>query len=807
MKSYEQLGAFYLGGVVQEDGSASAAAPLLYDMKDLTTHGLCVGMTGSGKTGLAVALLEEAAIDGIPVLAIDPKGDLGNLLLTFPELRPSDFAPWVPTGVAGTDSEAIQEEARRTADLWRKGLADWDQEPERIGRFAEAVDRAIYTGRPLSVLRSFSAPAPGADEETLRDRVSSAVSGLLGLIGIDADPLRSREHILLSALLDRAWREGRDVDIAELIRQVQKPPFERLGVLELEGFFPSKDRFELALGLNNLLASPGFAAWMEGEPLDVQRLLYTAEGKPRLSIISIAHLSDAERMFVVTLVLSELLAWVRSQPGSRTLRALLYMDEVFGYFPPSANPPSKIPMLTLLKQARAYGLGCVLATQNPVDLDYKGLSNCGTWFLGRLQTERDKARVLDGLETASGGGLDRRRIDELLSGLPKRTFIMHNVHEDEPVVFRTRWVLSYLAGPLTREQIRLLEGARSDAAAATPPAPSVEPEREPAPGGERPALPGEVIERFLPPTQGVGEHEHLVYRPALMARAIVHYANAPAAVDHWDHVAYVTSLPDDGRTNPWDEAQLLGVALPELETAPEARARFRDLPAAASSAKSYPRWSKMLESEIYRERPLRLWRSRKPKLVSRVGEDEGAFRGRVRDALREQRDAGLEKLRRRYTPKLARLQDQIRTAEGRVEREESQYRSQKTQTAISIGATIVGALFGRKLGSVGNVGRAASAARGASRAGREKLDIERAQEKVEALQQKLDELEAQFEDDAEALREPIDPDEVEIEEVRVAPRKADLDVEQLVLAWLPWRVDRDGFAEPAHSPLGRSPAQ
>ena len=486
MNAFEKLGAFYLGRLRdpnKPDGQTQE--PLLYDAKDLTTHAVCVGMTGSGKTGLGVTLIEEAAIDGIPVIAIDPKGDLGNLLLTFPALRASDFRPWIDESDATRHGRTPDEHAQWTADLWRDGLRQWGQGPQRIKSFANSVDRAIYTpgsrkGRPISVLQSFAPPPPAVaqDDTALRDRILTAVSSILGLIGIDADSIRSREHILLSTLLNRAWTEGRGLDLPALIQQVQKPPVERIGVLDLESFFPASERFELAMALNNLLASPGFAVWSEGEPLDASRLLYTPDGQPRLSVLSIAHLSDAERMFFVTMLLNEVVSWVRSQPGSRSLRAILYMDEIFGYVPPTANPPSKRPMLTLLKQARAHGLGVVLATQNPVDLDYKGLSNAGTWFVGRLQTERDKARVMDGLEGASAGAFDRAETDRLLSGLATRTFLMSNAHDDAPALFQTRWALSYLCGPLTGEQIaRLNQSGKSQASTSPQPKPAPAPSR------------------------------------------------------------------------------------------------------------------------------------------------------------------------------------------------------------------------------------------------------------------------------------------------------------------------------------------
>ncbi|MFO1454940.1 MAG: hypothetical protein U1F18_01730 [Steroidobacteraceae bacterium] len=459
---YEKLGVFYLGREYDAAGNALKDDLVLYDSKDLTTHAVCVGMTGSGKTGLCLSLLEEAAIDGIPAICIDPKGDLGNLLLTFPGLSAKEFEPWVDPADAQRKGISVADLAAKTAETWRNGLAEWAQPPERIAKLREAVDVAIYTpgaetGLPLSVLRSF-APPPAellADSAALRDRVSAVVSGLLSLLGRDADPLQSREHILLANILDNAWREGLALDMAGLIGAVQKPPFDKVGAFDLDTFFPARDRLALAMAINNLLASPGFSTWMKGEPLDVQRLLFTPEGKPRIAVLSIGHLSDPERMFIVTLVLNEMIGWMRNQSGTSSLRALFYMDEIFGYFPPSANPPSKMPMLTLLKQARAFGLGCVLATQNPVDLDYKGLSNCGTWMIGRLQTERDKLRVIEGLESALAGpgAMDRSTLEKLMSALTPRVFLVRNVHDDAPYLMKSRWALSYLRGPLTGTEI------------------------------------------------------------------------------------------------------------------------------------------------------------------------------------------------------------------------------------------------------------------------------------------------------------------------------------------------------------------
>src|SRR5215208_2056764 len=557
---YEKLGLFYLGRPYDLSAKKQKEGLILYDSRDLVTHAVCVGMTGSGKTGLCISLLEEAAIDGIPAIVIDPKGDLGDLMLTFPNLNAAEFRPWINEDDArrkGMDPDAF---AAAEAEKWKAGLASWDQDAARIKRLRDAADVVVYTpgsqaGIPVSALRSFSAPPSEIqdDAELMRERVSTTATSLLGLIGIDADPIRSREHILIATVLDAAWRKGQDLDIASLIQQVQAPPVTKVGVMELEAFYPSKDRFGLAMELNNLLAAPGFGAWMEGEPLDVQRLLYTTAGKPRLAIFSIAHLNDAERMFFVSLLLNLALGWMRTQSGTTSLRALIYMDEIYGYLPPVANPPSKIAMLTLLKQARAFGVGVVLATQNPVDIDYKALSNAGTWFVGRLQTERDQMRVLDGLEGASAKGgvpFDRQATGRVLSGLATRVFLMHNVHEDAPEVFESRWALSYLRGPLTRSQIKILMDPRragfaaSDAGAgiqaASAPvsntgapaseqrattAVATERARDRKAGGQPPVLPPD-IQQFFGPAPGTA-----TYTPMLLGAAEVGFTDAKCGVD------------------------------------------------------------------------------------------------------------------------------------------------------------------------------------------------------------------------------------------------------------------------------------
>lgn len=811
MTDFEKLGAFYIGRPVDPATHDTRPEPLLYDSRDLTTHAVILGMTGSGKTGLGVGLLEEAIIDGIPVIAIDPKGDLGNLLLTFPNLAAGDFRPWIDESAAAREGRTPDEHARATAELWKKGLAKWDQGPDRIARFAASAERCLYTpgsraGAPVSVLGSFAPPSAALDDEAKRESVQAAVSGLLGLLGLEADPLRSREHILLSTLLSTAWGHGRALDLPTLIQQIQAPPVTRIGVLEIDSFFPPGDRFALAMTLNNLLASPGFEVWTEGAPLDAASLLYGPGGRPRLSVFSIAHLSDAERMFFVTRLLGEVVSWVRAQPGSQGLRALLYMDEVFGYLPPTANPPSKQPLLTLLKQARAAGLGVVLSTQNPVDLDYKALSNAGTWFLGRLQTERDKLRVLDGLESAvAGGRFDRAEIDRTLSGLGPRRFVLNNVHEDGPVLFETRWALSYLAGPMTRDQIKRLTASEVSAPAAPIEAPSLAPAvASPAAARAataatpppRPIVPPGIDEGFVRATRPLGPDQTLVYRPHFAAAVNLHYANSRAGVDRWERVALWFALDDDIPSDPWTDARLLGERLPESDPEPASPARFSDLPGKAGNAKTRALWQKKLAASLYRERPLVLTTCKAPKLVSEPGESVDAFLGRVREQLRDARDLQREKLRKRYAPKLATLQSRIVAAEQRVEVEAEQYRDSKMQSALSIGATLVGALFGRKLASSTNVGRATTAMRGVSRSAKQKGDIARAEEKVEDLRQRLHDIELEFEKDMAALDAAVDIADVEVDELRIPPRKADTEIERCLLLWTPWRIGADGVAEP-----------
>ena len=781
MVDFEKLGVFYLGRVFDPEARKTTEEPLLYEAKDLTTHAVCVGMTGSGKTGLGIGLIEEAALDGIPAIVIDPKGDMGNLLLAFPQLAPSDFRPWVDEGEAARKQMDVDQCAVQTAETWARGLERWGQDGARIGRLKAAADFAIYTpgsraGLPLSILSSLAAPPAGfaADDAALCDRTSAAVSGLLALVGVEADPLQSREHILLSTVVDREWRAGRDLDLLALIQAVQEPGVERIGVLPLESFFPAKDRFALAMRLNNLAASPGFSAWTEGEPLDVQRLLYTPEGKPRVSILSIAHLGDAERMFFVTVLLNEVLAWTRRQTGTSSLRALLYMDEIFGYFPPTANPPSKAPMLTLLKQARAFGLGVVLATQNPVDLDYRGLSNTGTWFIGRLQTERDKARVIEGLTSAAAGeGLDRATLERLMANLGSRVFLMRNVHEDAPVLLESRWCMSYLRGPLSPAQMGALMAARK-AAAAVPAAPVAAP---PAAASAKTVLPTAIAQVYLPP-RNAPTGAPLVYRPALLAAARLHFVDLRQKLDAWQTVRHlVFPDPASGRLR-WTDVQ----PAPEGEARePAAGAAHENVPADLADPKRYAQHEKDYKAFLTETFTVDLPSLPAHRLTANLGESEGDFRIRAAQILREKRDEAVAELRKKYAAKIDALVERERRAEAKVENEKAQLSRQRVGTAVHFGAAALSILLGRR---VGGLGRATTGIGAMTRAGKEKLDVAQAGETLEAVRRQRAELESEAGQEVARLMESFDPERLAVSSVRVEPRRADTVVQPLALAWV-----------------------
>ena len=787
MQDFEKLGLFYLGKPVDVATGSTIDEPLLYDSRDLVTHAVCLGMTGSGKTGLGIALLEEAAIDGVPALVIDPKGDLTNLLLTFPDLAPKDFEPWVQAEEAERKGMDVPAYAAAEAAKWQKGLASWGQDGERIRRLKAAANFRIFTpgsnaGEPVSILATFAAPPPELvdDAELFGERVQSTATSLLGLVGIAGDPLRSREHILVSSLLDRAWRDGKGYDLAQLIADIQKPPLDKVGVLPLESFYPAKERFELAMTVNALLAAPGFEVWLKGTPLDVQQLLYTSDGRPQVAVLSIAHLSDAERMFFVSLLLNQTLAWMRARQGTSSLRAILYMDEIYGYLPPTANPPSKRPMLTLLKQARAFGLGVVLATQNPVDLDYKALSNIGTWLLGRLQTERDLARVLDGLEGVAGG-IDRQELSRLLAGLGSRRFLLHNVHDERPVLFESRWALSYLAGPLTRDQIRRLKtpvAERSAAPASAGAAAAAGPAG--AAGAALPILPSEIPVLFA---RAGGEGA--TYSGAILGQGRVHFQSSDAGWSFTREVARALPIAAGGAllvdwagSAPIDAAGL-------SEVAPAGARGYADLPPEAARAKSFETWAKSFKDFLSRSEELTIYSSAELGLSSKPGESEGEFRTRLAVVARERRDGEVDKVKARLAPKFAALDERLRRAQAKVAEQKSQATAQTISTAASVFGAVAGALFGRRKLSTATLSRAASSARSASRSMKESRDVGLAEEGVEAVQARIAELREELAVAIAEVESRADPQNLALAAKGLKPKKTDVEVVRVGLVWLP----------------------
>ncbi len=796
MHDFEKLGAFYLGKRYDNDADKLTDEFVLYDSKDLTTHAAIIGMTGSGKTGLGIGILEEAALDHIPVIAIDPKGDMGNLLLTFPQLKPENFRPWINPRTAMDKGQTPDEFAASQAALWKKGLGQWGQTGKRISQLRKNADLAIYTpgsnaGLSVSVLHSFDAPDQELidDIDLYRERVQATATGILTLLDMDADPVSSREHILISRLLDNAWREGRSLDVPGLIGEIQDPPITKVGVMNIDSFFPANDRFKLAMALNNLLAAPGFEAWMQGTPLNAKNLLYTEEGKPRISVMAISHLDDAQRMFFVSMLLNEIIGWMRAQPGTSSLRAIIYMDEIFGYMPPIANPPSKKLFLTLLKQARAYGVGLVLATQNPVDLDYKGLSNTGTWFIGRLQTERDKARVMEGLEGATAGDFDKQAMERTIAGLGKRRFLLHNVHEDEPVVFNTRWVLSYLAGPLTRDHIRTLMKTAKNKLAAAAKAVS-KPKRKSSVSA--PALPPSIDQFYV---RGAGEE--IVYYPRIIAGGDVVFTSARYNIEDEREVLHAVEFEGGPVDIDWDDSDALDLSLDDLLEDGEEGASYADCPAGADNTKAYASWGKDYKRWLRQNETVTLYRSKRFKLTSTPEETEGDFRARLQDAASEKRDAAIAKIRKRYATKTTTLENRLMRAEQTVAVQKEQSTKKKLDTAISFGTAILGAVLGRKKLSSSTASKVGTAIRTAGGARKDAADVERAKQTVEKVKTDLAALNEQLEKEVAGLDTAFDAQAEELDEIVVRAKSTDINVAITGLVWLPYTKGEKGRLRPA----------
>ncbi|MFW6115571.1 MAG: ATP-binding protein [Chloroflexota bacterium] len=829
---FEKLGAFYLGKHYDVAEEQRLDRLLMYDARDLTTHAVCVGMTGSGKTGLCIDLLEEAAIDNVPAIIIDPKGDMTNLLLTFPDLAPGDFRPWINAADARRKGLTEDEFAAQQAELWRSGLAEWGQDGDRIRMLHDAADFAIYTpgsdaGIPVSILQSFAAPPLSwdTDAELLRERVQGAVSALLGLVGVDADPVQSREHILLSSLFEHFWRQGEDLDLPRLILAIQKPPVRQLGVFDVDTFFPDKERFELAMRINNIIAAPSFQSWLHGQPLDIAGFLGTPQGKPRHSVFYIAHLSDAERMFFVTMLLNQVVTWMRTQAGTTSLRALIYMDEIFGFFPPVAKPPSKLPMLTLLKQARAFGIGVVLTTQNPVDLDYKGLTNTGTWFIGRLQTERDKMRVLDGLESASaqaGQALNRSELSRIISSLGKRVFLLHNVHEEGPVTFQTRWAMSYLRGPLTRLQVRdLMQGREPDQAtraafedtslAPTKPravaptaAGAMEPESASVPqttfAMAPPSLSSRIDQYYLPVRRGastaaldIESHEggavevlehHLLYVPAVLGMGRLHFVDRTRNVNEREDFALLAQPPGGAGLLTWDQAQSLDLVPRDLREQPESDAYFDELPETINESTKLTALKKNLDDYLYHNSSVTLLYSPLLDAYSHPSENEREFRMRLQQVARERRDEEIDKITSRYQNNIDKVAERLRRREADLTKREADVAARRRETVVSVGETVLGMFLGSRSTRV-----ASSALTKQRMASQANLRVKETEADIEKLKKDIAALEEELQEEVSTVRTRWEDALTELEEYEVRPRRQDVRISVFGLAWAPhWHI-------------------
>ena len=783
---YEKLGLFYLGKEVDAQTSQTTDDLFLYKSKDLTTHAAIIGMTGSGKTGLGIALIEEATIDNIPSIILDPKGDMGNLLLAFPELSATDFQEWIDPLEAENKGLAPAQYAQQVARNWQEGLKSFQQNKERISVLKNNADFTIYTpgsrsGVPLSVLSSFEVPVQEVmeDPDTYSAMINSTVSGLLSLVNIKADTLTSKEYILLAALFSHFWKKNISLTLEGLIGYVTNPPFEKIGVLSLNTFYPQKERFELAMLLNNILSSPGFSMWLEGERLDIQDLLYTESGKPRVSILSLAHLDYNQQMFFVTLFLNKYISWMREQTGTPALRTILYMDEIFGFFPATSSPPSKKPMLILLKQARAYGAGVVLATQNPIDLDYKGLSNIGSWFLGRLQTKQDRDKVIDGLSKSDIGALDKSTIDNLLANMKKRTFLLKSAHLDTLPLFETRWVLSYLRGPLTAQEIKKLMEDKLTAPEKAVPVHEDSFDLPPDGLGKKevkseaeivkPFLSDKIKQYFLhqPPFS-----ENAIYQPSIILKGKVRFYNETKNIDQQQVISLKVPVEPDMM-----ELNLKG-AVPDNEDItsydlkPFENARFTTLPPFLEKMKDMKRVEEKFKNYLYDNTRIELFNNRKLKLMSKPEEDLADFKSRMLDIIREEKDKAVEKFTEQYAKKEEKLEKDYLKLQEKLEKEEADVKAITTQSALSLGSSVLGALLGRT--KVGTLNTGVTGLGRASRILKEKKDVELVKKKIEVLTDDIKKLEDDLKQSIEKMSEQYNIENYNIETINIKPKKSDI---------------------------------
>ena len=782
---YEKLKLFYIG---KEELAKDVYTPLVYKNKDLLTHAAIIGMTGSGKTGLGISLLEEAAIDNIPSIIIDPKGDMGNLLLTFPNLQGSDFEPWIEEQDAINNGVTLKEHAQNTANLWKKGIEGDFQNIQRIEKLKNAADFTIYTpgsnaGVQISILSSFKAPSREVleDNDLLVSLINSTVSSILSLIEEKNDSI-SKESILISSIFMNYYSAGKDLNLEQLISLIVTPPFEKVGIFDLETFFAQDDRLKLALKLNTIIANPSFKSWIEGETLDISNLLYDENGKAKVSIFSIAHLNDSQRMFFVSLLLNQMVSWMRRQEGTSSLKALLYMDEIFGYFPPSANPPSKQPMLTLLKQARSFGVGIILSTQNPVDIDYKGLANIGTWFIGRLQTKQDKEKVIDGLSSASEGKIDKNEIENLLSNLEKRTFIMKNINEDGIKVFKTRWALSYLKGPISKDDIKKLMINKINQSDSKVIENDLEKEipKLHIPKAEqslKPIITSNINQKYLYTSQ----NNSYYLQPYLTFSCNIHFINTAKAIDLETTQAFKIYLDENMKDINFEEKEQLENA--SFEEKERANSSYYTLPIFVQNEKEIKSIEKDFSDYIYRDTKLTLYKNDALKIVSKQDETLSDFKIRLQDRLNEKIDEEVEKLQIKFQKSNDSIEDKLSNLYEKLEREEQQSSATTTDTLISIGTSLLGAFFGKSALTKTNIGKVASSAKGASRILKERNDIKYVEADILQLQEEQKTLQKILEDEIKKINTSNLSSNYEIEEIFIKPKRSDIYNIKLELLW------------------------
>lgn len=782
---YEKLKLFYIG---KEELAKDVYTPLVYKNKDLLTHAAIIGMTGSGKTGLGISLLEEAAIDNIPSIIIDPKGDMGNLLLTFPNLQGSDFEPWIEEQDAINNGVTLKEHAQNTANLWKKGIEGDFQNIQRIEKLKNAADFTIYTpgsnaGVQISILSSFKAPSREVleDNDLLVSLINSTVSSILSLIEEKNDSI-SKESILISSIFMNYYSAGKDLNLEQLISLIVTPPFEKVGIFDLETFFAQDDRLKLALKLNTIIANPSFKSWIEGETLDISNLLYDENGKAKVSIFSIAHLNDSQRMFFVSLLLNQMVSWMRRQEGTSSLKALLYMDEIFGYFPPSANPPSKQPMLTLLKQARSFGVGIILSTQNPVDIDYKGLANIGTWFIGRLQTKQDKEKVIDGLSSASEGKIDKNEIENLLSNLEKRTFIMKNINEDGIKVFKTRWALSYLKGPISKDDIKKLMINKINQSDSKVIENDLEKEipKLHIPKAEqslKPIITSNINQKYLYTSQ----NNSYYLQPYLTFSCNIHFINTEKAIDLETNESFKIYLDENMKDINFEEKEQLENA--SFEEKERANSSYYTLPIFVQNEKEIKSIEKDFSDYIYRDTKLTLYKNDALKIVSKQDETLSDFKIRLQDRLNEKIDEEVEKLQIKFQKSNDSIEDKLSNLYEKLEREEQQSSATTTDTLISIGTSLLGAFFGKSALTKTNIGKVASSAKGASRILKERNDIKYVEADILQLQEEQKTLQKILEDEIEKINTSNLSSNYEIEEIFIKPKRSDIYNIKLELLW------------------------